>query len=145
MDSIFESIKKMLGLEKEYTAFDPELIIFINMAFSTLTQLGVGPSEGYSITGYDEVWTDYLSNDDPLSKQLEMVKTYIYMKVRLAFDPPAGSVLEAFNKQIAELEWRINVVVDPGNVTIEEIVSDDSYIKARENGFNILQSNEQEG
>lgn len=140
MDGILESIKKMLGLEKEYQAFDPELIIFINMAFSVLTQLGAGPEEGYSITGYDETWSDYLASEDPLSKQLELVKTYIYMKVRLAFDPPNGSVLESFNKQISELEWRINVVVDPGNKTVEEIVSDDSYLRAREDGLRILQS-----
>ena len=140
MDSILESVKKMLGLEKEYEAFDPELIIFINMAFSVLTQLGVGPSGGYSITGYDETWGDYIPNDDSLSKQLEMVKTYVYMKVRLAFDPPNGSVLESFNKQISELEWRINVTVDPGEVALEDVVSDDTYIKARENGLRILQS-----
>lgn len=140
MDSILESVKKMLGLEKEYKAFDPELIIFINMAFSVLTQLGVGPSDGYSITGYDETWSNYLPSDDSLSKQLEMVKTYVYMKVRLAFDPPNGSVLESFNKQISELEWRINVVVDPGDVALEDVISDDTYIKARENGLHILQS-----
>lgn len=147
MESILESVKKMLGLEKEYTAFDPELIIYTNMALGVLTQLGAGPSGGFSITGYDETWSDYLPNDDPLSKRLEMIKTYIYMKVRLVFDPPNGSVLESFNKQISELEWRINVTVDPGDKTVEEIVSDDSYLKARENGLHILQSKsvEQEG
>lgn len=75
-----------------------------------LRQLGVGPENGFSITGKTETWTDFTSDID----QLESIKTYIYMRVKLIFDPPQTSfVIEAMNKQIAELEWRLNVEVDP--------------------------------
>lgn len=134
MESILTSVKKMLGIAEDYTQFDPELIMFINMAFSVLTQLGVGPASGYLITSNSETWSDFLDSTKPLDTRLEMVKTYIYMKVRLAFDPPTGSVLDSFNRQISELEWRLNVAVDPGNKTLEEILADDTYFKALERG-----------
>ena len=114
MDSILTSIKKLLGIADEYEQFDTDIIMFINSAFSVLTQLGVGNESGFAITGKTETWDDYLSGSELVKEQLEMVKTYVYLKVRVAFDPPSSSfVLEAFNKQISELEWRINVVVDP--------------------------------
>lgn len=107
MDSILTSVKKMLGIGAEFDSFDPELIMHINSVLSILHQLGV--EETFSITGIEETWSDYLSD---MSK-LEMIKTYVYMKVRLIFDPPtAGTAIEAINKQIAELEWRINVGVE---------------------------------
>lgn len=110
MDSILISVKKVLGIAPEYNEFDPDIIMHINTAFSVLTQLGVGPKSGFSITGEETVWSDYLS-DDP---KLEMVKTYVGVKVRLIFDPPSSSaVIESLNRQISELEWRINVAVDP--------------------------------
>lgn len=114
MDSILTSVKKLLGIAEEYKQFDPDIIMFVNSAFSVLTQLGVGSEDGYSITSDEETWDDYLSANEIETGQLEMVKTYVYLKTRVAFDPPSSSfVLDAFSKQISELEWRINVVVDP--------------------------------
>lgn len=111
MDSILTSIKKLLGITEEYEHFDMDLIIHINSVFMILKQLGVGPEEGFSITGKTETWNDYLS--DP--SKIELVKSYIYLKVKLIFDPPLGSaVMEAINRQISEFEWRLNAEVDPG-------------------------------
>lgn len=111
--SILLSIKKMLGLTSEYNVFDQDIIIYINSTLSTLTQLGVRSEEGFRISGEEETWDIYLGD----SQDLENVKTYIYLKVRLLFDPPTSSfVLDSFNNQIKELEWRINVQVDRGGV-----------------------------
>lgn len=116
MDSILISIKKLLGIAEDYEVFDTDLIIFINTAFSKLTQLGVGPEEGYSIEDDTELWSDYLKDD----KRLEMVKTYVYLNTKLSFDPPAsGTVMDSYNRTISELEWRITVAVDPGLNTEE--------------------------
>lgn len=111
MDSILESVKKDIGLTPDYTHFDPDLIMDINTAFSFLTQLGVGPSTGFSITGNTEVWSDFITDS-----RLEMVKTYVAKKTKQLFDPPTtGPNAEALNNVLKELEWRINIVVDPGN------------------------------
>lgn len=111
MDSILTSIKKLLGITEDYTYFDNDLIVHINSVFSVLSQLGVGPDGGFTIADNSTTWGDYI-NDDDLT--LSLTKTYIALKVRLLFDPPQGSALiEAINKQIAELEWRLNVQVDP--------------------------------
>lgn len=110
MESILTSIKKMLGIVEEYEHFDADLIMHINSVLSILTQLGVGPSEGFSIKDKTASWNDFLSD----SKNLESVKSYVYLKVRLIFDPPlTSSVTEAINRMISELEWRISVAVDP--------------------------------
>ena len=109
MDSILTSIKKLLGITAEYTQFDTDLIIHINSVFSIVTQLGVGPSTGFSIHDEYSVWTDFLPEDP----RLEMVKTYVYLKVRLMFDPPDRSaVADAMKRQIDELEFRLNVAAD---------------------------------
>lgn len=111
-DSILTTIKKLLGIAEDDTSFDTDVIININMALNVLFQLGVGPETGFSITGNTETWSDYISD---MSK-LEMVKTYIYLKVKLIFDPPQSSrVIESIENQIKELEWRANVQVDPGD------------------------------
>lgn len=111
-ESILNSVKKLLGLEPDYTPFDTDLIMHINSVIMVLRQMGVGPSSGYSITGPEETWADYLGSDEPL---LEAVKSYIYLKVRTVFDPPSNSyVMDAIQKQISEYEWRLNVEVDPG-------------------------------
>lgn len=111
-ESILNSVKKLLGLEPDYTPFDTDLIMHINSVIMILRQMGVGPSSGYSITGPEETWADYLGSDEPL---LEAVKSYIYLKVRTVFDPPSNSyVMDAIQKQISEYEWRLNVEVDPG-------------------------------
>lgn len=109
MDSILTSIKKLLGIAEEYEHFDPDIIMHINTVFAVLTQLGAGPSGGFSITDKSAVWSDYMKSDT----HLEMVKSYMYLKVRLLFDPPLGTAsIEAINRQISELEWRINVSAD---------------------------------
>ena len=110
MNSILTSIKKLLGIAEEYEHFDPDITMHINTVFSVLTQLGVGPPSGFSITDKTTVWSDYVKSDS----RLEMLKSYMYLKVKLLFDPPLGTAsIEAINRQISELEWRINVTVDP--------------------------------
>lgn len=106
MDSILNSIKKMLGPEAEYTHFDPELIIFINSTFGILFQLGVGPTDKpFKISSADETWDQFIEED-----QIETVKTYIWAKVKLMFDPPSSSaVLSSLKELITEFEWRCNV------------------------------------
>lgn len=113
MESILTSIKKLLGIAEEYEHFDKDIIMHINSVFMILNQLGVGPSKGFMITDSSASWGDYLPED---STKLESVKTYIYMKVKLMFDPPTSSaVMEATNRIVNELEWRLNVAVDPGD------------------------------
>ena len=108
-DSILDSIKKILGMPPAYDAFDTDLVIHINSVFGILAQLGVGPEGGFSISDNTTLWKSYLGN----SKDLEMVKSYIALKVRLIFDPPTiGAVMDAMKEQIRELEWRLNVQVD---------------------------------
>lgn len=105
MDSILESIKKLLGIPKEYTAFDVDVIMHINTAFAILNQLGLGPEGGYGIEGYDEVWDDYI-----VSYNMSMIKTFIYLKVRLAFDPPSSTALiESMQRTLDELTWRLEL------------------------------------
>ena len=107
--SILTSIKKMLGVAEDYTEFDEDIITHINSVFLNLTQLGVGPEEGFMIDDDTAVWEDFI--DDSI--QLQAVKTYMYLKVKLLFDPPlSSSVTESFTRMIAELEWRLNVAVD---------------------------------
>ena len=109
MESILSSIKKLLGIHEEYTTFDQDIMIHINTAFVTLHQLGVGPSEGFMIEDASAVWDDFVMTE----YSALAVKTYIYLKVKQAFDPPASSVLsESITRQIQELEWRLNVAVD---------------------------------
>lgn len=109
MDSILDSIKKLLGIDESYDVFDVDIMIHINSALMTLTQIGVGPESGFFITSSEETWNDFIGS----SINIEAVKTYVYLKVKLVFDPPAGSLLESIKEQIKELEWRLNVVVDP--------------------------------
>lgn len=112
MESILTSIKKMLGIDEEYTHFDADIIMHINSVLMTLTQLGVGPSEGFAIEDDTSTWIDFIPQIT--TAQLHAVKSYMYMKVKLMFDPPlSSSVIESMNRQIAELEWRLNVAVDP--------------------------------
>ena len=108
-DSILSDIKKTLGIPKELTVFDQDLILHINSVFMTLHQLGVGTSDVFSIFGPEETWSSFLENART-TNDLNAVKTYIYLKVRVLFDPPSSSyVLSAFESQISELEWRLNV------------------------------------
>ena len=105
--SILTSTKKILGISEDYTVFDLDIITHINTAFSTLTQLGVGPIEGFMIEDASEVWTDFDPIDD--DRQYNAVKSYIFLRVRMLFDPPTTSYLiTASEKQLQELEWRLN-------------------------------------
>jgi len=106
--SILKSVKKNLGLESDYEVFDGEIATYINTAFSTLNDLGVGPLSGFSIEDDEAVWDDFLSDMDRVI--LNNVKTYIYLRVRLLFDPPTTSyAIKSFEDQLHELEWRMNV------------------------------------
>lgn len=114
-NSILTSVKKLLGITEEYKHFDADIIMHINSVFMILTQLGIGPSEGFSIGDEFAVWTDFIGEDD---KNFQSVKTYIYMKVKLIFDPPLSSaVLDSMSRTICELEWRLNVAADTVNST----------------------------
>lgn len=115
MESILISIKKLLGIAEEYTQFDADIIMHINSVFTTLTQIGVGPSEGFYIEDETAEWTDFVSD---LTK-LQAVKTYTYLKVRLVFDPSSlgSATLAAYERQIQEFEWRLNVAADASVAT----------------------------
>lgn len=124
--SILKSTKKILGLAEDYTPFDLDVITHINAAFSILDQLGVGPSGGFMIEDDSTVWGDYVVPPN----QLHLVKTYIYLKVRFLFDPPATSYLiTATENQIKEYEWRLNVFreweLDPNDPMLEEVIYDE--------------------
>ena len=106
MDNILSSIKKLLGIPTEETAFDSDIIMHINSVFMILNQLGIGPTDGFTISDDYALWSDFI----PDGQNLELVKSYMYMKVRLMFDPPSSSaVLTAMEKSISEFEWRLNV------------------------------------
>ena len=106
--SILISVKKVLGIAEDYTVFDEDIIMHINTAFSTLTQLGVGPVEGFMIEDDSTTWDEFIV-EEPVDHQYNAVKSYIYLKVSMLFDPPQTSYLiAAKEKQIAELEWRLN-------------------------------------
>ena len=107
--SILNNVKKVLGLAPTYTPFDEDVIMHINAAFSVLAQLGVGPIEGFTIEDETAVWGDFMLIAGSESS-LSLVKTYIYLKVKILFDPPGTSfLLESANNQIKEYEWRLNV------------------------------------
>lgn len=112
IDSILTSIKKSLGIEEAHEGFDHELVMHINTVIFELSQLGVGPQdEIFHIEDSRELWKDYLGD----AKGLESVKSYIYLKVRLLFDPPTSSfVLEAMDRQITQLEWRLTLHAEGG-------------------------------
>lgn len=104
--SILNSTKKILGISPDYTAFDLDIITHINSVFSTLQQLGVGPEIGFMIEDDTAVWEDLLGGDP----RLNSVKTYVYMRVRLMFDPPSTSfAINSLQEQVREMEWRLNV------------------------------------
>ncbi len=105
-ESILISIKKLLGIDSNYNDFDTDIIIHINTILNNLVQMGVGPKNGFSIKDDTTKWVDFIG-DDP---RLEQVKTYVYLKVRLLFDPPANSALiDSINQSAKELEWRLYI------------------------------------
>lgn len=106
--SILNSTKKVLGIADDYTAFDLDIITHINTALSTLTQLGIGPTVGFMIEDESATWEDFITYSNIF--QLNAVKSYVFLRVRLLFDPPATSYLiDSMERQIQELEWRLNV------------------------------------
>lgn len=111
-ESILTSMKKMLGPTIEsYNIFDADLIININSVFSTLFQLGVGPQdEPFTISDNSATWSDFIPDS---AKMNSMVKSYMYLRLKLLFDPPSsGFVLDSYKAQIAEFEWRANVLAE---------------------------------
>jgi hypothetical protein len=105
-DSILDSVKKVLNLAPDYTAFDQDVIMHINSAFSDLQLLGVGPEQGFMITGNTELWSAFLGGD----LRLNLVKSLVFLKVRMLFDPPTlGYLITAMQEQIREYEWKISV------------------------------------
>ena len=118
-ESILKSTKKILGLDEDYVAFDLDVITHINAAFSILNQLGVGPEGGFYIEDESAVWDDYGLPPN----QMHLVKTYVYLKVRVLFDPPGTSfLLNAANEQIKEYEWRLNVFREDALMSEEEVI-----------------------
>lgn len=104
-ESILDSTKKVLGLETDYDVFDVDVIMHVNSVLSTLNQLGIGPDEGFAIEDATPTWSDFLEDVKPLNN----VKSYVYLRVRMLFDPPTTSFLqESMQKQIQEFEWRIS-------------------------------------
>lgn len=110
MDSILTSIKKLLGITEEYTHFDTDIIMHINSVFADLTQMGVGPSKGFTIWDSSAIWDDFVSD----SLLLQSVKSYMYLRVKLLFDPGSvgSSTLAAYERQISQWEWRLNIAAE---------------------------------
>lgn len=125
--SILTSTKKVLGISAEYTAFDEDIIMHINTVFSTLNQIGLGPAEGFQIVDDTAVWSDFLAGDIRLNN----VKSYMFMRVKLMFDPPSTSYLiTSMQNQINQLEWRLSIEredtawVDPNPPVLSENIYD---------------------
>lgn len=110
-NSILKDVKKMIGPSEIYDQFNTDLIVNINSVFTILQQMGVGPNTGFAITGDTETWDDFIEGIEE-SNIFQMVKTYIYLKVRMEFDPPTGSVATNFQELIKEYEWRLNVAAE---------------------------------
>lgn len=114
LDSILLSIKRLLGIDLICEDFDDEIVIHINSVLVILSQLGVGPPGGFIVTDTSQTWSMFAGG----RTDIEFIKTYVFMKVKLIFDPPqSSSAIESMNRVISELEWRINVAVDPGETT----------------------------
>lgn len=109
MESILTSIKKLLGIPEDYTHFDQDIVMHINSAFMVLNQLGIGPDECFTIEYDTSTWEDFLGD----AKNIEAVKTYVYLKVRLLFDPPASAtVMQSIKDAISEYEFRLSVMAN---------------------------------
>ena len=123
--SILDDIKKMLGLDIDYQVFDTDVIILINSALMTLQQIGVVPKEGFMIDSSAQLWSDFV----PENKILGSIKTYVYLKVKVVFDPPVNSyVMDAYNKTAEELEWRLREQMEsyPGDLPRQEETEEES-------------------
>lgn len=117
MESILTSTKKLLGIMEEYTHFDEDIIMHINSVLMILTQMGIGPASGFRIEDDLTTWDEFISN----KLYLEAVKTYVYLKVKIVFDPPLSSaVKDAMNEMIKELEWRLYTAAETKTLQGEE-------------------------
>lgn len=110
MESILTSIKKLLGIPEEYEHFDMDIIMHINAVFMDLNQLGVGPAQGFAIRDEDDLWTDFISDET----KLQAVKSYMHLRVKVLFDSNSmgSATLAAYERQIAQWEWRLNVAAE---------------------------------
>jgi hypothetical protein len=116
MESILQSIKKLLGIDANYDAFDGDIAIHINTVFAILNQMNVGPSTGFFINDSTSLWSEYTQEINVAN----MVKTFVYLKVRLLFDPPTSpSVIESINRTLSELEFRLYYEGDKNNIIVE--------------------------
>lgn len=112
MKSILETIKKLLGPDSSYEVFDEDIIVHINTALADLTQLGVGPEDGFEIFDASSTWDDFVGKHIR-PKTLSNIKTYIYISVKLVFDPPtSAAVITSYENRLTKLEWRISHAVD---------------------------------
>lgn len=112
MDSILNSIKKLLGIREDYEQFDVDVKIHINSVLAALQQMGIGKA-GFAISDSSSTWDEFLGDNAENFPNLEMVKSYVFMRVRLIFDPPtSGTAVEAYNKAIEEFEWRAHVAIE---------------------------------
>lgn len=112
-ESILVYVKRLLGIQSDYNHFDPDVIYGINAAFAVLTQLNVGPKEGFSISDDSAKWNDFIQD----TARLSLVKEYVCLRTRLLFDPPSSSALiDAMNKTVAEYEWRLYIASDGGEI-----------------------------
>lgn len=132
-ESILTSVKKSLGIAEEYEHFDADIIMHINSVFNILAQLGVRDETGFAITGSEETWSEFTSDNVLLNS----VKSYVCLKVRLLFDPPTSSaVMESIQRLISELEWRLNVTVDTGDTTTDDTATDAEVAEMLDDVFN---------
>ena len=110
-DSILLTIKKLIGADRLYTVFDTDVIIEINSNIQDLTEIGIGPNEGFVVQDENDLWTDFIGD----RKDLESAKEYVYLGCKLVFDPPqSSSVLAHFEKRKAEVIWRLSSKVEVG-------------------------------
>ena len=121
MDSILTSVKKMLGITEEYTHFDSDIIMHINSVFSILTQIGIGPVNGFCISDASSTWDDFM----PHNPEIDSIKSYMFLKVKMLFDPPtSGAVMDSMNRTINEFEWRLNFTAEHGHEHDSETIVD---------------------
>ena len=121
-ESILKTIKQLIGCPDDFEQFDLDLTIHINSAFAALTQLGVGPKEGYRITGPDNVWSEFEED----TQKSSLIKDYVYIKTRLLFDPPTSSALmDSLKEQLKEMEWRLHIMYYPVSADDKKGENDD--------------------
>lgn len=115
-ESILQSVKNVLGIPSEHEYFDQQILFHINTVMAVLNQLGVGPREGFMVEDETAIWYDLIGGT-PYEKRFLYVKSYVYLRVRLLFDPPTSSgAIDAMERQLKELEWRITVTLDPSEM-----------------------------